>query len=63
MIHFQKIKTGSEFEREAFEELLQGLDYQKTDFVAKPGEYAARGRIFDIYPLTYPFPVPLLFLN
>ncbi len=61
MIHFQKIKTGSEFEREAFEELLQSLDYQKTDLVAKPGEYAARGRTFDIYPLTYRLPVRLEF--
>ena len=61
MIHFQKIKVGSEFEREAFEEILQGLRYQKTDFVSKPGEYAARGRIFDLYPLTYRLPVRLEF--
>ena len=61
MIHFQKIKVGTEFEREAFEELLRGLEYQKTDFVAKPGEYAARGRTFDLYPLTYRLPVRLEF--
>ena len=31
------------------------------DFVARPGEYAARGHIFDIYPVTYRNPVRLEF--
>jgi transcription-repair coupling factor (superfamily II helicase) len=55
-----KIKVGST-NREELLDLLVQMNYEKTDYVAKPGEYAARGGILDIYPLTYRMPVRLEF--
>lgn len=59
-LHVQKIKVGST-NREDLLELLVQMNYEKTDYVAKPGEYAMRGGIMDIYPLTYRMPVRLEF--
>ncbi len=60
-LEVQKIKTGSTLGRDGLADLLEKLRYQRTDFVAKPGEYSLRGGILDIYPLTYRMPVRLEF--
>ncbi len=60
-MELRKLKIDQEIDREDLEELLRGLRYQKTDMVAKPGEFARRGAIFDVYPMTYRSPVRLEF--
>lgn len=60
-MHFQRLKVGESIEREKLEELLTGIRYARSEFVARPGEFAVRGLIFDIYPLTYRTPVRLEF--
>lgn len=55
------LKIGAVLGREALTELLLGLHYQKRDLVTVPGEFSARGRIFDVYPVTYRAPVRLEF--
>lgn len=61
--HFElrKLRAGQEISREMLEDLLRELRYQKTDYVTRPGEYAIRGGVVDIYPLTYRLPVRLEF--
>ena len=61
MIHLEKLKVGQNLDREQLEIKLEAVHYQKTDFVARPGEYAVRGAIVDIYPVTYRSPVRLEF--
>lgn len=56
-----KIKTGQTFSRETLEELLFGLRYKRVEYVTRPGEYAFRGGMVDIYPITYRMPVRLEF--
>lgn len=58
---FHKITVGTSLERQELAELLTGLHYQKTEYVSKPGEFAVRGHLFDIYPATYRSPVRLEF--
>jgi len=53
MIRMKQIKLGETLDRGELEELLQELCYEKKDFVGRPGEFAVRGGIFDVYPLTY----------
>ncbi len=60
-MELRKLTTGQEIDREGLEDLLRDLRYQKTDMVMKPGEFARRGAIFDIYPMTYRSPVRLEF--
>lgn len=60
-MELRKLKVGQEIDREDLEELLRGLRYQKHDMVVKPGEFARRGAILDIYPMTYRTPVRLEF--
>ncbi len=57
----ERIKVGQDIGREVLQETLERLRYQRRDFTLKPGEYAWRGGIFDIYPLTYRVPVRLEF--
>jgi transcription-repair coupling factor (superfamily II helicase) len=61
---FEKIKrlrAGTAIERESLEELLGRFHYQKKDYAVQPGEYARRGHVFDIYPVTYRAPVRIEF--
>ena len=56
-----KLHIGDTIERFQLTEKLEELHYQKKDFVTKPGEFAVRGGIFDLYPVTYRTPVRLEF--
>lgn len=56
-----KLKLGRTISREGLEELFSGMNYQRTDYVVKPGEYAIRGGVVDVFPLTYRLPVRLEF--
>jgi len=57
----KQIKLGETLDRGELEELLRELCYEKKDFVGRPGEFAVRGGIFDVYPLTYRSPIRLEF--
>ncbi|MFA6600114.1 MAG: transcription-repair coupling factor [Candidatus Omnitrophota bacterium] len=57
----RRIKTGTVMERESLAELLRGFRYEKREAVSRPGEFASRGNIVDIYPVTYRTPVRLEF--
>jgi len=59
MIEPARIKIGQILDREKLAQLLFELHYKKQDFVAHPGEFAIRGGIVDIYPVTYRAPVRL----
>ncbi len=61
MTQLERLKVGNDVGREALEEKLLGLHYQKRDHVSCPGEFARRGGILDIYPMTYRAPVRLEF--
>ncbi|MBI3314201.1 MAG: transcription-repair coupling factor [Candidatus Omnitrophica bacterium] len=60
-MQIQKLKTGQNLDRNQLVEILTGMRYTRHEFVAKPGEFALRGGIFDIYPMTYRAPVRLEF--
>lgn len=56
-----KYQVGQEIDRKKFEEALADLRYRRSAHVSVPGEYAIRGGIFDVYPLTYRAPVRIEF--
>lgn len=55
------LRQGQEIPRQEFSALLEQLNYRKRDIVSGPGEYAFRGNLFDIYPVTYRAPVRVEF--
>ncbi len=55
------LKVGDEFDRQTLPSLLAELHYDQKALVAQPGEFALRGSVVDIYPLTYRSPVRLEF--
>ncbi len=62
-MHLRKIRAGQDLDREALEAMLADLHYRKREFVSLPGEFSVRGRVVDIYPVTYRSPVRLEFEN
>lgn len=46
------IKTAEKINLDKLKQQLVDLGYEKTDTVEEPGQFAVRGGIFDIYPLT-----------
>jgi transcription-repair coupling factor (superfamily II helicase) len=60
-MEIKRLKVNSAITIEGLEELLNGLFYQKKEFVALPGEFAVRGGVVDIYPITYRLPVRVQF--
>ncbi len=57
----ERLYVGQTIERSDLETLLQKLRYRRRDFVSGPGEYADRGAVVDIYPVSYRAPVRLNF--
>ncbi|HMK59869.1 MAG TPA: hypothetical protein VK452_01830, partial [Dissulfurispiraceae bacterium] len=52
-----EISTGISVERELIGMMLVEIGYRKVNIVMEKGEYAERGWIFDIYPVTADLPV------
>ena len=50
-------KTGDKLDVEFIQELLQSYDFEKTDFVYEPGQFAIRGGIIDIFSFAQEWPV------
>jgi len=60
-MEIRRLRINAEIGIEQLEELLTGLSYQKKEYVALPGEFAVRGGVVDIYPVTYRLPVRVQF--
>ncbi len=60
-MEIKRLKLHNIIPLEALEALLQSLHYQKTNIIERPGEFAVRGGIVDIYPITYRLPIRLQF--
>ncbi len=60
-MEIRRLKINDEIGIGQLEELLTGLHYQKQEQVALPGEFAVRGGVVDIYPVTYRLPVRVQF--
>ncbi len=57
----ERLHLGQVIDRSTLETLLQKLRYRRRDFVFTPGEYADRGSVVDIYPVSYRAPIRLSF--
>lgn len=55
------IKTGDEISHDKLIEILQGQNFEKTDFVSSPGQFAIRGSIIDIFSYSNNYPYRLSF--
>ncbi|MGM0172442.1 transcription-repair coupling factor [Enterococcus sp. AZ140] len=53
-LHWQ---IGDEIAVDSLPQQLVLMGYERTEMVAKPGEFSMRGSIVDIYPLTFEYPV------
>ncbi len=52
-----RIKVGDTIDLISYEKMLVSLGYDKEEEVEHPGEFAVRGGIVDIYPLTMEKPI------
>jgi len=50
------IKTGERLDTQFIAELLTTYDFEKSDFVYEPGQFAVRGGIIDIYSYAHELP-------
>lgn len=55
--------VGKEFELTSLTDWLANAGYQRENLVAKPGEFALRGDILDIYPLNREIPLRMEFFG
>jgi len=60
-MEIKRLRVNATIGPSGLEELLNGLHYQKREFVALPGEFAVRGGVIDIYPVTYRLPIRVQF--
>jgi transcription-repair coupling factor (superfamily II helicase) len=57
----QKLTLHQEIDRDELLRLFERLHYFKKNFVSQPGEFAIRGSVVDVFPLTYRMPVRITF--
>lgn len=57
------IKVGQEYDLKELNKWLVASGYRKEALVAKPGEFAVRGDILDIYPLDQVSPIRIEFFG
>ncbi|TVQ08273.1 MAG: transcription-repair coupling factor [Balneolaceae bacterium] len=57
------VKKGEEIEPGRLIEKLVGQKYDSVNFVERPGEFASRGGILDVFPFTGDYPVRLEFFG
>ena len=58
-----EIKVGDEISRDFVNELLDEYKFEHEDFVAKPGDYAIRGGIVDIFSYNHDLPYRIEFFG
>lgn len=59
----RQFQAGKEFELTSLTNWLGNAGYQRENLVAKPGEFALRGDILDIYPLDRELPLRMEFFG
>jgi len=57
------IKVGEKLDFDALHELMHEFDFEKTDFVFEPGQFAVRGFIIDIYSYASEYPIRIELLD
>ncbi|MBX2968969.1 MAG: transcription-repair coupling factor [Cyclobacteriaceae bacterium] len=50
------VKKGERLDIAFLEEFLHGYDFEKTDFVYEPGQFAVRGGIIDVFSFAHEYP-------
>lgn len=60
---FFHLQKGISIERDELLEILHKLGYKEVSLVVEKGDYAQRGWLFDIYPVTEEFPVRVEFFG
>jgi len=56
-------ELGAEIDFDTIAQKLVLMGYQNTTMVASPGEFALRGSILDVFPLTFQHPVRIEFFD
>ncbi|MDF7639480.1 transcription-repair coupling factor [Lactobacillus sp. ESL0791] len=59
----RELLPGNEYDLQELTAFLVSVGYQRQNLVAKPGEFALRGDILDVYPLDREFPVRIEFFG
>lgn len=57
------VKKGEDWNPARLIELLADQQYESVNFVERPGEFASRGGILDVYPFTGNYPLRLEFFG
>lgn len=57
------IKVGEKLDFDALHELMHEFDFEKTDFVFEPGQFAVRGFIVDIFSFASEYPIRIELLD
>jgi len=57
------IKVGEKLDFDALHELMHEFEFEKTDFVFEPGQFAIRGFIVDIFSFASEYPIRLELLD
>lgn len=60
---FFHLQKGISIERDNLLKILHNLGYKEVSLVVEKGDYAQRGWLFDIYPVTEEFPVRVEFFG
>lgn len=58
-----EVKVGKEFELTDLEDQLVDMGFVREEMVVRPGDFAVRGSIVDIYPLNADYPVRIDFFD
>jgi len=61
--NIRTLQRGDEADRDELAAFLQGTGYRRVPVVEAPGEFAVRGSLIDLYPLTLEQPVRLDFFG
>ncbi|WP_407879139.1 transcription-repair coupling factor [Furfurilactobacillus entadae] len=57
------IASGQDYDMKALQNKLHEMGYAHEQLVARPGDYAVRGSIMDVYPLNADYPVRIDFFD
>ena len=57
------VKVGEKLDFDALHELMHEFDFEKTDFVFEPGQFAVRGFIVDIFSFASEYPIRMELLD
>ena len=56
-----KISSGQKITKQEVVDCLLKLEYVEDKLVGRPGEYASRGTVLDVFPVSFRKPVRIVF--